>query len=170
MEINRSYFISTEYIKASYPSISNNIDDDIIESSINFAQSINFMNVLGQNLFEKTMTGLYSGDTVYTKYCIDVVEYFTLYHLMDELNERIRPTGISVETPENSQRVDNYIFKAKQKKYLSMAETAASKLTKYICANINTYNDYVTNSNEKTKPNLNSSFGFDLSKTNPKGW
>jgi len=170
MEINRSYFISADYIKQSYPSISTSVDDNIIKSSIIFAQDLNLLNVIGDDLYEQTFLNKFSGETFYTNLVIKVIENWTLYHLMDELTERIKPVGVQQLTAENSTTLERTSLKAKQNKYQQLAEKYSTKLQKYIYANIDKFNEYQTNTEEKTKPNRNSTFGFDLSNRQKGAW
>jgi len=151
--------IITETVYKANSPLSAAVDWAIIIPSIQTAQDLGLMEILGQKLYEKietdytdeTLTGAYL--TLYNKYIIKYLIYEGMKTLIPDLWPKYSKGSIFIQGAENSNSAQldevKYLISVNRDR----AQSYADRMIEYILANLNSFPEYYTNTNGEVYPN-----------------
>lgn len=107
-------------------SISGNMDLDAIKPFVKMAQDLNLKTILGESLYNKIESDFVneslSGDylEIYDEYLVDMLVYYSAYHLISLHNYKISNNGILKASPDAHETLDNSEIEKIASKYLQL--------------------------------------------------
>lgn len=152
--MSKVYFIDRNYL-LNNTTINLNVDDKLLNSSINMAQAIYIQDVLGTKLYNKLETLIIDGTiggvgneyykTLLDDYVKMCAAMWTLYKATTYIRYKIMNRGLVSQNSENSNpaELNEVIFIQNDVK--ENAEFLTKRITDYICANITHFPEYSQN-------------------------
>lgn len=150
--------ISEAKLKA-FTDINNNLDVDLIKSTIREAQIVHITRLLGQKLYDKiiteidnnTISGVYK--SLLENYIQDALIYWSYYESLESIYLRPRNNGLlQPQGGENSLSVDMQLYDKKRQSVKNKAEYFSERLVDYLCFNDELFPEYGTETNEEIVP------------------
>jgi hypothetical protein len=148
--MNIGLITSASYIKQ-FTGVHANVNDDVLNVSINLAQDLYIQPALGTDLYDKirndTVSGTLSGDyeTLADTYVRPALAWFTVYEAAREVNFKFMNKSIASSSSDNSQPVDWQTLQNLREEYRDKAEFYLKRLNDYLCEYSDTYPEYTQN-------------------------
>lgn len=159
------------FIDSNYIFDHTNIDKDVeilkVNVAIKEAQELNIQRVLGYDLYTKFVSDIKSTGTTtgyYYNLMVDYIQishaYWTIYHILPELNYHLTNKAISEKHSEYSQATDldkvQYLVKLAESK----AQYFDQRIVEYIVNNSNHFPEYyIVSGIDRIRPKSNNYFG-----------
>jgi len=144
-------FITENFIKENSP-IDENVDVKFLRSTIYDAQRDYIKPILGSDLYDKIESDI-SGSTLTGDYLTLVNDYvsesllkWVIFELTDVLLYKYRNKNVSKQDSENAQPVNYTEHRYLMDRWKEKAERRSQDTTDYLCANIDLFPEYTSNS------------------------
>ena len=156
--------ISEAKLKA-FTDINNNLDVDLIKSTIREAQIIHITRLLGSRLYNRivddinndTLTGNYK--TLVDNYVQDALIYWSYYESLESIYLRPRNGGLLIpQGGENNLPADLQVYEKKRQSVKNKAEYFSERLVDYLCFNNNLFPEYGQETNDDIYPDAGTQF------------
>jgi hypothetical protein len=148
-----------------FTDINNNLDPDLIRSTIREAQIIHLTRLLGTKLYDKIVedvaNGTISGNykSLLDDYIQDTLIYFSYYESLETIYLRPRNNGLlQPQGGDNALAVDMQMYDKKRTSVKNKAEYFAERLVSYLCFNNNLFPEYGTETNDDIYPDSSVQF------------
>ena len=149
----------------SFTDINNNLDPDLIKSTIREAQIIHITRLLGTKLYDKIIddvnTGTLSGNykTLVDDYVQDALLYWSYYESLESIYLRPRNNGLlQPQGGDNSLSVDMLVYDKKRQSVKNKAEYFSERLVDFLCFNNDLFPEYGTETNDDIYPDAGIQF------------
>lgn len=137
-------FITEQFIKEN-TAIDGNVDSKYLEVSINDAQRIHILPILGTGLYNEVSAQILAANvsgpnqTLLNNYIQDALKYWVLYEGIDQLHFKITNKGVMTKSSDNSQPIEQLDVIRLMDRNKERAEYFSQRLTEFLIANIITY-------------------------------
>jgi len=162
--MQNTLMISEAKLKA-FTDINNNLDVDLIKSTIREAQIIHITRLLGSRLYNRivddinndTLTGNYK--TLVDNYVQDALIYWSYYESLESIYLRPRNGGLLIpQGGENNLPADLQVYEKKRQSVKNKAEYFSERLVDYLCFNNNLFPEYGQETNDDIYPDAGTQF------------
>jgi hypothetical protein len=162
--MENTLLISEAKLKA-FTDINNNLDVDLIKSTIREAQIVHITRLLGTKLYDKILSDVDSNSlsgnykTLVDDYVQDALIYWSYYESLESIYLRPRNNGLlQPQGGENSLSVDMLIYDKKRQSVKNKAEYFSERLVDYLCFNNDLFPEYGTETNDDIYPDAGIQF------------
>jgi len=141
-------FVTEQYIKDN-TLIDGNVDSKYLSVTINDAQRIHILPILGTALYNELNTQILANtvtalnNTLLVDYIQDALKYWVVYEGIDLFNYHITNKAIVTKNSDNSQPVQQVDVIRLMDRNKIKAEHFSERISKYLCANETSYPPYV---------------------------
>ena len=162
--MQNTLIISEAKLKA-FTDINNNLDPDLIKSTIREAQIVHITRLLGTKLYDKIISDIQSDSltgnykTLVDDYVQDALIYWSYYESLESIYLRPRNNGLlQPQGGDNSLSVDMLMYDKKRQSVKNKAEYFSERLVDFLCYNSSTFPEYGTEQNEDIFPDRDTQF------------
>jgi hypothetical protein len=155
MSLLQAFIVDPTYIKTNYPQyVDNNVDDNLLNSSILLAQDINTQSILGYNMWNYIITTLNNDATgasfsnsykyIITNYIQKSLSLWALFQAFPSLWVKSTNKSIVLKKGDDSESVNITTFNMLRNEIKNNAMYYDARIQEYIQNNISSFPEYFT--------------------------